>query len=136
MVEEDVAVPAPRSWDRPAVTVPVFAALAAVGGQFPGFTRQANLFILAVGGVFVWVGLAGWVRQPARPLVGRRAAAAWWWLLPAAVFGVLESATFLLGSSDNYPTFSRLADPLLEREVVRSVGYFGWLAAFWGLVRR
>lgn len=135
MVEEDVAVPAPRSWDRPAVTVPVFAALAAVGGQFPGFTRQANLFILAVGAVFVWVGLAGWVRQPARLPIGWRPHAVWW-LLPVAVFGVLESATFLLGSSDNYPTFSRLADPLLEREVVRSVGYFGWLAAFWGLVRR
>lgn len=135
MVEEDVAVPAPRSWDRPAVTVPVFAALAAVGGQFPGFTRQANLFILAVGGVFVWVGLAGWVRQPARLPIGWRPHTVWW-LLPVAVFGVLESATFLLGSSDNYPTFSRLADPLLEREVVRSVGYFGWLAAFWGLVRR
>lgn len=135
MVDEEVAGPAPRSWDRPAVTVPVFAVLAVAGGQFPSFSRQANLFVLAVGGVFLWVGLAGWVRQPARLPSGWRPSAVWW-LLPVAMFGVLEGATFLLGSSDEYPTFSRLADPLLEREVVRSVGYFGWLTAFWGLVRR
>jgi hypothetical protein len=59
-----------------------------------------------------------------------------WWLLPVAIFGIFEGSTFLLGSSPNYPTFSKLADPLLEDELFRSAAYFAWLAGFWGMVRR
>lgn len=130
----ELAVEAPRSWDRPAVTVPVLAVLSLVGGQMPGFTRQANVYILSVGGALIWLGLSGWV--PRRPAPGGPRVRAVWWLLPIGLFGVLESTTFLLGSSDDFPTFSRLADPLLETDVVRSVGYFGWLTVFWALVRR
>ncbi|HEV7707486.1 MAG TPA: hypothetical protein VGP16_04765, partial [Asanoa sp.] len=59
-----------------------------------------------------------------------------WWLVPVAIFGVFEGSTFLLGSMAEYPTFSKLADPLLEDELLRSAGYFAWLAGFWALVRR
>ena len=59
-----------------------------------------------------------------------------WWLLPAAVFGVLEGGDLRHGGGDDFPTFSRLADPLLEDPMIRSAAWFAWLAAFWGLVRR
>ena len=52
------------------------------------------------------------------------------------VFGVFEGATFALSAGDEFPTFSRLADPLLEDHLVRSTAWFAWLAAFWGLARR
>lgn len=52
------------------------------------------------------------------------------------VFGVFEGTTFVLAAGDDFPTFSRLADPLLEDQLVRSAVWLGWLSAFWGLVRR
>jgi hypothetical protein len=43
---------------------------------------------------------------------------------------------FLLGSTYPHPTLSVMMDPLLDRYLIRSLGYFGWISAFWGMVRR
>ncbi|WP_328338979.1 hypothetical protein [Micromonospora sp. NBC_00421] len=130
----EIALDVSRTWDRPVVTVPVLACISLVGGQFPSFSAQANLWTLGTGGALIWLGLGNRVqRRPAPRRLGRGTA---WWLLPAAVFGVLEGATFVMSVGDEFPTFSRLADPLLEDELVRSAAWFVWLAAFWGLVRR
>jgi hypothetical protein len=48
----------------------------------------------------------------------------------------VEVATYAGGSSFDYPTLSLLADPMLESYPLRSAAYFGWLALFWGMVRR
>ena len=40
----------------------------------------------------------------------------------------------MLAAGDDFPTFSRLADPLLEDQLARSAVWFAWLTAFWGLV--
>lgn len=130
----ELTVDLPRAWDRPVVTVPVLACLALVGGQLPSFSTQANLWTLGTGGALIWLGLGN--RVPRRPAPHRLGRGALWWVLPAAVFGVLEAATFVLSVGNEFPTFSRLADPLLADELVRSAAWFGWLAAFWGLVRR
>ncbi|TDB69618.1 hypothetical protein [Micromonospora sp. KC721] len=130
----DLTVEAPRAWDRPMVTVPVLACLSLVGGQLPSFSAQANLWILTTGGALIWLGLGN--RVPRRPPPGRLDRGALWWMLPVAVFGVFEAATFVMSAGDEFPTFSRLADPILADELVRSAVWFGWLAAFWGLVRR
>ncbi|MFK3980295.1 hypothetical protein ACI2K4_07925 [Micromonospora sp. NPDC050397] len=130
----EIAVEVPRPWDKPIVTLPILAFLALIGGQLPSFSLSANLFTLATGGVLIWLGLASRMprrRPPERPLPGTV-----WWVLPVTVFGVFEGATFVAGSGDEFPTFSRLADPLLTDELLRSAAYFGWLAAFWALVRR
>ena len=52
------------------------------------------------------------------------------------VFAIAEVVTFAMGSTHDYPTLSLLADPLLDGYLLRSMAYFGWLAGFWGLVRR
>ncbi|TDC70826.1 hypothetical protein E1193_29545 [Micromonospora sp. KC606] len=130
----DLTVEAPRAWDRPVVTVPVLACVSLVGGQLPSFSAQANLWILGTGGALIWLGLGN--RVPRRPALTRLGRGAIWWVLPVAVFVVFEGATFVMSAGDEFPTFSRLADPLLEDELVRSAVWFGWLAAFWGLVRR
>ncbi|HTF10764.1 MAG TPA: hypothetical protein VK659_21585 [Asanoa sp.] len=114
-------------------TLPVLAFLSLVGGQLPSFTTRANLYTICLGGSMLWLGLAGRAR---RPLPARLGAGTAWWLVPVAIFGVFEGSTFLLGSMAEYPTFSKLADPLLEDELLRSVGYFAWLGGFWALVRR
>lgn len=124
----------PQSWVRPIVVFPVLTCLALVGGQLPSFSPQANLYALGMGGVLIWLGLSN--RMPRRPAPVRMHRAALWWTVPVTIFVVFEAATFLLGSTDDFPTFSRLADPLLADEMLRSVGYFAWLAAFWALVRR
>jgi hypothetical protein len=124
----------PRAaWDRPIVTMPVLAFLSLVGGQLPSFSTRANLYTISLGGAMIWLGLSS--RLPRRPTAtpGRGTV---WWLLPVAVFGVFEGSTFLLGSSPEFPTFSKLTDPLLEDELARSAAYLAWLTAFWGLVRR
>ncbi|HEX6499483.1 MAG TPA: hypothetical protein VF054_10680 [Micromonosporaceae bacterium] len=129
----DLATDPVRPWTRPAVLVPVFAVLALVGGFFPSFSIEANLYMIALGGVFAWLGLSGRVpRRPPAP-VGRGAA---WWLVPALLLAGVELVDFLLGSTDAHPTLSLLADPVLDRYVARAAGYFGWLTVFWGLVRR
>lgn len=124
----------PRTWDRPVVSVPVLICLSLIGGQLPSFSTQANLYTLGTGGALIWLGLGN--RVPRRRPPDRLHAGAIWWVLPAAVFGIFEAATFSLGSGDDFPTFSRLADPLLEDELIRSVAYFAWISAFWALVRR
>jgi hypothetical protein len=132
--QPEIVADVPQGWIKPAFSIPVLAGLAVVGGHLPSFSPQANLYSLAVGGGLIWLGLSP--RVPRRPAPGRMPPGAIWWALPALLFGVFEAATFLLGSSDDFPTFSRLADPLLEDEMIRSVVYFGWLSAFWALVRR
>ena len=130
----EITAEAPRTWDRPIVTVPVLICLSLVGGQMPSFSAQANLYTLGTGGALIWLRLSN--RVPRRPGPARLPRGTVWWVLPAAVFGVLEGATFVLAVGDDFPTFSRLADPLLEDGLVRSAAWFAWLAAFWGLVRR
>lgn len=132
--QPEVLAEAPRAWDRPAVSVPVLAGLSLVGGQLPSFSTQANLYTIGTGGALIWLGLSQ--RVPRRPGPERLGSSAIWWLLPMALFGFFEGATFVMGSTDDFPTFSRLADPLLEDRLVRSAAYFVWLSAFWGLVRR
>jgi hypothetical protein len=130
----EAAAHPPTAWDRPLVSVPILAFLSLVGGQLPSFSLSANLYALGLGGALIWLGLSN--RVPRRPVGQGFWPGAAWWLLPLAVFGAFEASTYLLGSTPDYPTLSRLADPVLDAEPVRSAVYFGWLAAFWGLVRR
>ena len=123
-----------HSWDRPLVTVPLFALVALVGGLFESFTLSANLLVLAVGGAFMWLGLTG--RAGRRPAPRRLDPGAVWWLLPVLALSVLELATFLRQSFEDYPTLSLIADPFLEGYLARSAAFFAWLAGFWVLVRR
>jgi hypothetical protein len=132
--QPELSADVPRAWDRPVVTVPTLTVLSLIGGQFPSFSTQANIYAIGTGGALVWLGLSN--RVPRRPVPHRLRSGAAWWLLPVLVFGVFEASTFMLGSRDDFPTFSKIADPLLDDSLVRSVGYFAWLAAFWGLVRR
>ncbi|WP_405112525.1 hypothetical protein OG559_03895 [Micromonospora sp. NBC_01405] len=130
----ELIVTEPRVWDRPVVSVPVLICLSFVGGQLPSFSASANLYTLGTGGALIWLGLGARVSR--RPAPRRLGMGTVWWLLPVAVFGGFEGVTFVLHAGDEFPTFSRLADPLLEDELVRSAAWFAWLAAFWGLVRR
>jgi hypothetical protein len=130
----EIAAEMPRSWDRTTVSLPILGFLSLVGGQLPSFSLSANLYTLCLGGALIWLGLSN--RVPRRPVARRFWPGAAWWLLPVTVFAVFEGITFLLGSTRDYPTFSRLADPVLDGELARSAVYFGWLAAFWALVRR
>lgn len=130
----ELAVEVPQVWDRRVVSVPVLAFLSLVGGQLPSFSLQANLYTMGTGGALIWLGLSP--RVPRRPAPLHPGAGAIWWALPVVLFGIFEGGTFVLGSTDDFPTFSRLADPLLNDELVRSGVYFGWLTVFWGLVRR
>jgi len=130
----DMTIEAPRAWDRPAVTVPVLVCLSLVGGRFPSFSIEANLWTLGTGGVLIWLGLGNRVAR--RPAPVRLGPGAVWWTLPVVVFVVFEGATFAAAAGDDFPTFSRLADPLLEDGLIRSAGWLAWLSAFWGLVRR
>ncbi|MEV4757525.1 hypothetical protein AB0J86_20765 [Micromonospora sp. NPDC049559] len=130
----ELVAEAPRAWDRPVVTVPVLAALSYVGGQLPSFSLPANLYTLGTGGALIWLGLSH--RMPRRRGPARLGPGTLWWLLPVLAFGLLEGVTFVLDAGDEFPTFSRIADPLIEDELMRSLAYFGWLSAFWALVRR
>lgn len=132
--QPELTADVPRAWDRPLVSIPILAVASLVGGQMPSFSTQANIYTIGTGGALVWLGLANRVSRRAAP--PRLRSGAIWWLLPVLVFGVFEATTFMLGSRDDFPTFSKLADPLLDDTLIRSVGYFAWLSAFWGLVRR
>lgn len=123
-----------RSWDRPLVTYPVLALVAAIGGMFGSFTLSAFLLVLAVGGTMVWIGLTGWAGR--RPAPRTLPAGAAWWLAPILFFAAIELFAFGRHSETNWPTLSLLADPLLDHYLARAACYFGWLVAFWGLVRR
>jgi hypothetical protein len=121
-------------WARPGVLLPTFALIALVGGALPSFSTRANLLVLGVGGVMFWLGISGTVaRRPAPERLSRRAS---WWLVPVLLLAFVELYTFSIGQSYGHPTLSKLADPVLERYLARAALYFGWLVAFWGLVRR
>jgi hypothetical protein len=123
-----------RSWDRPLVTVPVFILIALVGGLFGSFTLSANLLVLGVGGTMLWLGMTGRTgRRPPPTALGRGAA---WWLVPVLTLALVELFAFLKHSIEDYPTLSLLADPVLDHYLPRAACYFGWLTAFWGLIRR
>jgi hypothetical protein len=112
-----------------------FVPIALVAGGLPSFSLGANLLVLTVGGVLFWAGVTY------RPLAERSPARRWpggstRWLLPAGMLAGLEAFSFMLGSTPEHPTLSLLADPWLERYPVRAAAFLGWLAAFWGLVRR
>lgn len=130
----EVTAEAVRTWDRPIVMIPVFVLIALVGGLFPSFSLQANLLVLAVGGTMVWIGMTG--RAGHRPAPRRLSRSAAWWLVPVLLLALVELFAFTKHSIDAYPTLSLLADPVLDQYVARAACYFGWLAAFWGLVRR
>ncbi|MDG4767123.1 hypothetical protein O7632_23930 [Solwaraspora sp. WMMD406] len=130
----EIVTDVPRAWDRPMVSLPVIAVFALLGGQLPSFSTAANLYSLGTGGVLIWLGLSR--RVPRRATPRRLGDGAVWWMVPVAIFTVFEGATFALGSTDDLPTFSKLADPVLEGWLARSAAYFAWLAAFWGLARR
>jgi hypothetical protein len=121
-------------WDRAVVLMPTFAVLAMVGGLFKSFSVAANLYVLVLGGIMMWLGLAEKSARRASP--SRLARGGLWWLVPAAVFLVVEVINFALGSTYDHPTLSILLSDPLEHYSVRSVSYFAWLSAFWGLVRR
>jgi hypothetical protein len=114
--------------------VPLLALIAAVGGLFGSFTVRANLLVLGVGGALIWLGVTG--RAGRRPVPDRLPSGAAWWLVPLLMLALVEAFAFAKKSEVDYPTLSLLADPLLEGYLARAVGYFVWLAGFWGLVRR
>jgi hypothetical protein len=128
------AAEAERTWDRPLVMVPLFALIATVGGLFGSFTLSANLLVLGVGGTLIWLGLTG--RAGRRPVPRQLGRGAVWWLVPVLMFGVVELYAFGKKSIEDYPTLSLLADPILDGYLARAACYFGWLTAFWGLIRR
>ncbi|MCI4064825.1 hypothetical protein MRQ36_20550 [Micromonospora sp. R77] len=130
----DHAAEAPRGWDRRAVSVPVLLCLSLVGGQLPSFSTGANLWTVGTGALLLCLGLSR--RVPRRPGPRRLPPGALWWLLPITVFLGFEAVTFAFERGQDFPTFSRLADPLLEARLFRSAAWFAWLAGFWALVRR
>jgi hypothetical protein len=114
--------------------MPLFALVALVGGLFGSFTLSANLLVLAVGGTFMWLGLTS--RAGRRQPPTRLSRGAVWWLFPVLALSLLELATFLRQSFEDFPTLSLIADPFLDGYLARSAAYFAWLAGFWVLVRR
>jgi hypothetical protein len=148
-----VAVGAPRVLTRPLVVIPAFALISLVGGRFPSFSVGANVVVGVAGAVLFWLGLSArpprrasvHLRSPLRasvhlrsPLRGsplRPSGHAAWWLLPALLLAGVELLNLALGSTHDHPTLSGLADPLLEGYPARVAAYFGWLTAYWGLIR-
>lgn len=123
-----------RSWDRPVVLVPIFVVLSLVGGAFPSFSRGSYLYVLVTGGGMFWVGFSGRVPKRSAPL--RLGRGVMWWLVPGGMLVALELVNFSFGSTYAHPTFSLLADPILENYLARSLACLAWLSGFWGLVRR
>ena len=123
-----------RRWQRPRFFLPLLVPVSLLGGFLPSFSLAANLYVLLLGGLLLAAGLTSAV--PRRPAPGVLDEGVHWWLLPIALFTIVEAVTFLYGSTHDYPTLSTLGDPLLESYLIRSAAYFGWLAGFWGLVRR
>jgi hypothetical protein len=123
-----------RPWTRPIVLVPVFALISLVGGALPSLTLPANLLVLGTGGALFWIGMSNTVPRRAAPR--RLSRHAVWWMLPLLVLAAIELTNFMFGSTYSHPTLSLLFDPVLEGYLARSALYFGWLTAFWGLIRR
>jgi hypothetical protein len=130
----ELVAEAVRPWARPVVLMPVFAFVSAIGALFPSLSLSATLFVLAVGGTLFWLGFSN--RVPKRAALGRLSPRAAWWLAPALLLAAVEVVNFSYGSTYAHPTLSLLADPLLNGYLIRAACYFGWLNAFWGLVRR
>ncbi|GHJ49752.1 hypothetical protein Cs7R123_70940 [Catellatospora sp. TT07R-123] len=129
----EAAAPA-RPWARAQVMLPVFAPLSLIGGLLPSFSLAGNLYVLALGGGMLVAGMSS--RLPRRAAPAGLLPGVVWWLLPIAIFAAVEVFTFAMGATEDYPTLSLLADPVLDGYAARSLAYFGWLAAFWALVRR
>jgi hypothetical protein len=123
-----------RSWDRPIVTYPLFALIAAIGGLFGSFSLSAYFLVFAVGGTLFWLGMTGRAGRRGAPRRLPRGSA--WWMVPVLVFAFTELLSFSRGSTSDFPTLSLLADPFLDHYLARTAVYFGWLVAYWGLVRR
>jgi hypothetical protein len=121
-------------WTRPYVMGAVFLPLSLLGGLFPSFSLAANLYVLVLGGALLVAGVSGRMPRIATPKELPVGVA--WWLIPLGLLVVVEVATYAGGSSHDFPTLSRLFDPLLESYLSRSTAYFGWLLVFWGMVRR
>ena len=121
-------------WARRVVVMPIFVGLALVGGALPSFSLLANLYVLVIGSFMVWVGFTR--KLPQRAVSWRAGRGVLWWLLPIGVFVVFELTTFASGSTYEYPTFSLLADPLLDSYLPRAALHLGWLTGFWELCRR
>jgi hypothetical protein len=130
----EFAAPTDRVWVRPTVLVPTFALIAAVAGALPSFSLSANLLVLGIGGSMFWLGMSNTL--PRYESSSRLPPAAHWWVAPVGILVVTEAVTFLLGARPEHPTLSLLADPVLERYLPRSAMFLGWMAGFWGLVRR
>ncbi len=128
------AAEAVRPWSRPVFLVPVFGLLSLVGGLFPSFSLQANLYVLVIGGTMTWLGLSG--RLPRRPVGRRLGVGAAWWLVPALLLALVELVSAIYDSTPAHPTISVLMDPILDVYLARVLAYFLWLGAFWTLVRR
>ena len=123
-----------RVWTRPVVLVPVFVLISLIGGTLPSLSLPANLLVLGTGGALFWLGMSNSVaRRPAPRRLSRHAV---WWLLPILVLAAVELTNFTFGSTYSHPTLSLLFDPVLEGYLARAALYFGWLSAFWGLIRR
>jgi hypothetical protein len=123
-----------QSWSRPGFVVPALVIAALVAGAFPSFTYRANIAVLGVGGGLFWLGMVG--RIPRRRAPRRLPAGAAAWLVPSILLGAIELVSFALGSTHEHPTLSKMADPWLTWYPGRATAYFGWLWAYWALVRR
>lgn len=119
---------------RSILRVSLFVVLAALGGLLPSFSLPATLYVVAIGGVLVWLALSGRIARHAAP--GRLGRGAAWWLVPTSFLVALELWTFSGGSTPDTPTLSILADSVLETYLGRAVAYFGWLSAFWAALSR
>ncbi len=131
---EELSVERASIWTRPYVMGTVFVPLSLLGGLFPSFSLAANLYVLLIGGALMIAGMSG--RMPRLNPPAELPVGVVWWLVPVGMLAAFEIATYVLGSTHDYPTLSLLADPLLESYPVRVAAYFGWLTVFWGLVRR
>lgn len=129
-----VAARGGRTWARRVAVVSTLAAIALIGGRLPSFTWQATLWVLMIGAAGISLALSGLVsHSEPKPKLG---AGAMVWLPPLLIVVTLELVNLALGSTYAHPTLSILLDPLLFDESARTVAYFLWLAAFWGLMRR
>ncbi|HVL26506.1 MAG TPA: hypothetical protein VM390_00045 [Acidimicrobiales bacterium] len=92
-------------------------------------TRPATMLVIGAG---VVLGATWFVSQPATivdtaPVATAGVAV---WVILVAAFCGWEVAAFALGDDYEHPTFSKLADPVLERPPVRALAALGWVA--WG----
>jgi hypothetical protein len=126
-----VTAPVAMSRGRPVIIGLVVLVALVAGGQ-PSFSVGANLLVGGVGGALFLMGMV----RPANPRARRPPRAAGWWLVPLAGLVVAEVAGYAMGSTHDYPTLSRLADPWLEHYPVRAGAFLAWTAAFWALARR